>query len=215
MQWSGNHLQASQFHNHSLTILGARKLYPLFVLPGLVILGWKYLLPKQKHFPKVFQRPVFFFWPTIPLLWFCLFAQLFLYLFIYLYIVYYYILEIQSGLSFNLPLFCEPSWFFYWNWFVHLFLQPNESAEMGCWWISLDLGQHCSENKRSQCRPALMVHSIIVKAVLPGCSLWAWLYILKGYYYVNPGFSQNHISVLSLFSQGSPLLPFVFILQVY
>lgn len=68
---------------------------------------------------------------------------------------------------FDSLLFFAPSLFFFFilNWFVNFFLQLNESAEMGCWWISLDSSQHCSEIKSQY---ALMGHSIIGKALLPG-----------------------------------------------
>lgn len=89
-------------------------------------------------------------------------------------------LEILHGISSILWVFLHLIYFSILNWFVNFFLQLNESAEMGCWWISLDSSQHCSEIE-SVCFNGTLHHR---KTLLPGSNHnhLATPYILKEHY---------------------------------
>ena len=140
-QWWGSHFQIVQFHDHPYTVPRDERFCLLLTIH--LVQG-----SCAQFSPKYIIQTGFFF-PFLSLLYFK--KKNVRYLTWYLFV--------------SLLFFAPSLYFFILNWFVNFVLQLNESAEMGCWWISLDSSQHCSEIKSQY---ALMGHSIIGKALLPG-----------------------------------------------
>lgn len=131
----GSHFQIVQFHDHPYIVPRDERLCLLLSIH--LVQGSCAQSPPKNNFQTGFFSFLYFLKRMLEILHGISSILCFFFVF-FLYLLYFSIL----------------------NWFVNFFLQLNESAEMGCWWISLDSSQHFSKIKSQY---ALMGHSIIGK----------------------------------------------------